>query len=118
MAKKTRDFSAASAQDIYSATIAEATQDAPDAQEKRKERKTYTAQEKHEYMQSMSTAGRKGLKLPRINVAFSPDVYDYVRTMARAAGLSYTQFINVVLQEHKKEHESVYKQAVKIRNSL
>ena len=118
MAKKAKDFSIASAQDIYSATIAEATLEPSEVQDKRKERKTYTAQEKQEFMQEMKTAGRKGLKLPRINVAFSPQVYDYVRTMARAAGLSYTQFINVVLQEHKAEHEKLYQQAVKIRNSL
>ena len=57
-------------------TIGEATaQEAPQTQEKRKARKprkTYTAQEAQAALESNSTAGKKGVKLPRINMAFSP----------------------------------------------
>lgn len=96
-------------------TIAAATQE---AQNTRKPRKTYTEQEKQDFSNSLQTAGRKGMKLPRINLAVTPQMYDYIKTMSRAAGLSYTEFINVILQAHKEQHEDTYQQAVEIRNSL
>lgn len=108
-------------------TIAEATQEAPVAQDvqevqeaprKNKPRKTYTAQEAAEFSNSLKTTGRKGVKLPRINLAFTPEVYDYVKSMSKAAGMTYTEFIDKILQQHKAEHEKEYKQILKIRNSL
>lgn len=119
-----KDFSKINTQDIYGKTIAEATQEAPDTQgpqeaaPTRKERVTYSAQEADSFLQEHRTAGRKGVHLPRINVAFSPDVYDYVRTMSKAAGMTYTEFINKIITEHKKTHEDIYNRAVEIRNSL
>lgn len=116
MAKK--DFSKVNTGDIYSKTIAEATQEAPAAQETRKARKTYSAQEAAEFMQDMRTTGRKGVKLPRINLAFSPEIYDYVRTMSKVTGMTYTEFINRILQDHMDKHGDTYQQAIKIRNSI
>jgi len=124
MAKAKADYSKINTENIYSSTIAEAVQDEHEAQEaqeapkKRKERVTYNAQEAADFMQDMRTTGRKGLHLPRINVAFSPDVYDYVRTMSKAAGLTYTEFINKIIIDHKKTHEDIYQRAIDIRNSL
>lgn len=113
-----KDFSNINTGNIYNSTIAEATQEAPAAQEKRKTRKTYNAQEAAEFLSDMKTAGHKGVKLPRINLAFSPEVYDYVKTMSKASGLTYTEFINRILQDHKEAHADTYKQAIKFRNSL
>lgn len=116
-----KDFSKINTQDIYNKTIAEATQEAPDTQEEikaRKERVTYTEQETAEFMQEMRTAGRKGVHLPRINLAFNPEIYDYVKTMSKAAGMTYTEFINKILCDHKASHEDIYKKAVEFRNSL
>lgn len=116
MAKK--DFSKVNTGDIYSKTIAEATQEAPVAQETRKTRKTYSTQEAAEFMQDLKTTGRKGVKLPRINLAFSPEVYDYVRTMSKVTGMTYTEFINRILKDHMDNHGDTYQQAIKIRNSI
>lgn len=102
-------------------TIAQATQEAPDTQEKPKKskaRKTYTAQEAAEFSNSLKTAGRKGVKLPRVNLAFTPEIYDYVKTMSKASGMTYTEFINKILQNHKEQHSETYQKAVDIRNSL
>ena len=117
MAKK--DFSSINTNPVYS-TIAEATaeQEVQEVQQKRKPRKTYTAQEAQEYLQDMNTIGRKGLKLPRINVAFAPDVYDYIVTMSRASGISLTEFVNKVIREHYDDHKDIYDKAVEFRNSL
>ncbi len=115
MAKK--DFSTIGAQKVKS-TIEQATQEMQPAQENRKTRRTYTEQEAQEFLNAMNTTGRKGLKLPRINVAFAPDLYDYIRTMARAAGMNYTDFINTVLRQHMEENGDKYKRAIEFRNSL
>lgn len=114
-----KDFSQVNTNPVYSA-IAEATA-APETQEtpkKRKTRKTYTEQEKHEFMQSMNTSGRKGVKLPRINLAFAPDLYEYAQTMSRVSGLNLTQFVNEALRQHMEEHKDTYKKAIEFRNSL
>lgn len=117
MAKK--DFTA-HLQDAITEATADA-QEVEEAQEKlkaRKTRKTYTAQEANTFLQDRKTTGRKGIKLPRINLAFNPELYDYCRTMARAAGVSYTDFINTVLQQHMDEHAKAYKQAIEFRKSI
>ena len=125
MAKKTADISKINTGNIYTnKTIADATQEAPatqKAQEKAtapKGRKTYSEQEAAEFMRDMNTAGRKGVHLPRINLAFTPETYDYVKTMSKITGMTYTEFINKILQDHKAAHDDVYKKAIEIRNSL
>lgn len=110
MAKK--DFSKINTGDIYSASIAEATQ------QPHKTRKTYDAQEAAELSNGLNTSGRKGLKLPRVNLAMAPDMYDYLKTMSKASGLTYTEFVDRLLRSHKETHGDAYAQAVKIRESI
>lgn len=83
-----------------------------------KPRKQYTPQEKADFLKIMRTAGRKGVKLPRINMAFAPEIYEYIQTVARASGISMTDFVNLALREHARNHEELYSQAIEIRNSL
>lgn len=134
MAKK-KDFSNVNTNPVYS-TIADATAPLPGqldmtgnvveaeheaeraVTEPRKERKGYTQAEKDEFLDTMQTAGRKGVKLPRINLAFKPAVYDYVVTMARAQGITITEFCNTIMQQHMEEHKDVYKEAIAFRNRL
>ena len=94
------------------------TQEVQEEKKKRKERKTYTEQEAAEILQTMQTAGRKGVKLARINLAFRPDVYNYVLTMSRVRGETMTQFIDKVLREHMEQHTDIYSKAIEFRNSL
>lgn len=117
MAKK--DFSNVTADRVYP-TIQEATAEpvAQETQQTRKPRKTYNTQEAAEFLQDMKTAGHKGVKLPRINLAFAPDLYDYVRTMSKAAGMTYTEFINKILRDHMEQHADTYQKAIDFRNSL
>lgn len=83
-----------------------------------KERKTYTKDEAEQLMLQMRTSGRKGLKLPRYNVAFAPDLYAYIQTMSRATGTNYTEYINKVVREHMNQHIEVYEQARAFLRSL
>ena len=128
MAKK--DFSSVNTGRVYGA-IAEATaepeQETADvlqeaaAQEKpakRKTRKTYTEQEAAEIMQTLKTTGRKGIKLPRINLAFTPELHAYITTMSRVRGENLTEFVNYVLRQHMEEHRDIYEKAIEFKNSL
>ena len=128
MAKK--DFSSVNTGRVYGA-IAEATaepeQEAAEvlqeaaAQEKpakRKTRKTYTEQEAAEIMQTLKTTGRKGIKLPRINLAFTPELHAYITTMSRVRGENLTEFVNYVLRQHMEEHRDIYEKAIEFKNSL
>ena len=125
MAKK--DFTQVNKGRVYN-TIAAATEDTAAAPEdiqeiieeqpKRKARKTYTEQEAAEILQTLHTAGRKGLKLPRINLAFAPEIHAYIVTMSRARGETLTDFVNKVLREHMEQHRDIYEKAIEFRNSL
>lgn len=125
MAKK--DFTQVNKGRVYN-TIAAATEDTAAAPEdiqeiieeqpKRKARKTYTEQEAAEILQTLHTAGRKGIKLPRINLAFTPELHEYITTMSRARGETLTDFVNKVLREHMEEHRDIYEKAIEFRNSL
>lgn len=85
---------------------------------KYKPRKTYTEQEKHDIMETRKTNGCKGLKLPRINMAFTPSIYDYIRTMARVQGITITDYVNNILEQHMKDHDDIYQKALEFRRAL
>lgn len=124
MAKK--DFSQLDTGRVYDA-IAEATaetaepaavQDAQEIKEERKPRRTYTEEEKKQLIEEMKTAGRKGVKLPRINLAFSGSNYEYVQIMSRVCGMNLTEFVNKALREHKQDHHDLYERALEFRREL
>lgn len=64
------------------------------------------------------TQGRAGCKAQRINIAFSPEVHDFIRTMAKVRGESITFFVNSILLKTMKDNKEVYEQALKFKNSL
>ena len=74
-------------------------------------RKTYDVEEAAAFMDAGQTAGRKGVKLPRINLAFTPKVYDFVKVTARATGLTMTEYINMIIEQFMAEHQETYQQA-------
>ena len=102
-------------QEINEAQESQAIQDDP---HKRKERRTYTKEEVQAFKEEMRTAGRKGVKLPRINLAFSPTLYDYVQTMSRVRGESMTDFVNCVLRQSMDDHADLYQKAKDLLNSF
>lgn len=122
-----KDFSQAQTGRIYNAiqeATAEPAQEVQETQEdqetkrKYKPRREYTEQEKQEYLQQMKTTGRKGIKLPRINLAFAPDLYEYIQIMSRVTGQSMTDYVNTILRQYMEDHQDIYKKAVEFRNSL
>lgn len=115
MAKK--DFSGISTGRVYQ-TIEEATQEAPKKDSNIVNTKIYTREEAMQFLEDMKTSGRKGLKLPRINMAFTPQIYDYCKTMAQVSGISVTAFINLALDTHLQQHKDIYEKALEFRNSI
>lgn len=115
MAKK--DFSTVDTSSVYE-TIAEVTAPAAEGQTPYKSRREYTAEERLQYMQEMRTSGRKGVKLERINMAFTPENYEYIQIMSRVTGMSKTGFVNFALKQHMEEHADLYQKAIEFRQSL
>ena len=75
-------------------------------------------EEAEKAMVELKTSGRKGVKLPRYNVAFAPDLYAYIQTMSRAAGQSYTEFINLCVRQHLNANKDKYDTARSFLDSL
>ena len=46
---------------------------------------------------------RNGVKLKRINMAFSDNNYEYITKESRRQGLSATAFVNIVIDEYRKK---------------
>ena len=111
MTVKDKDFTETdAAKDAAQGTAEEATQ--------RKPRKEYTDEEATKYANKMNTSGRKGLRMQRINLAVTPDTKDYVKTMCRLLGMNYTEFINGIIEKHKREYGELYLEALKARKNL
>ena len=126
MAKK-KDFSAVDSGRVYSAieeSLAEPAQDAQqeeEAQEAAEEQQAqghYSAQEIRSFQESGRTKGRKGVKMLRVNMAFTPEIHDYIRIMANVRGESITDFTNHVFKKSMEENEEIYKRAIEFRNSF
>jgi hypothetical protein len=113
-----KDFSKLNTGRVYDA-IAEATaepeaqevQPAQDEQRQRARPRPYTEAEKLAYKQAGKTQGRPGLKLERINLAFTPDNYEYVKTMASVRGQSMTEFVNHIIAQSMEENAALFAQA-------
>lgn len=52
--------------------------------------------------------GAHGAKLPRINMAFAQDNYDYLRIISAASGVSITAYVNQIIDEHRKANGERY----------
>lgn len=77
-----------------------------------------TPEEKAKRESTLKTQGRKGAKLPRINLAFSPQNFDFVRVVARASGKSMTEFINLIIAQYRTEHPDLYDKAKALAEEL
>lgn len=49
------------------------------------------------------TRGRKGQKLPTMNMRFSPENYEYIRRESAVRGLSATGFVNWLIETYRSD---------------
>lgn len=61
-----------------------------------------------------STQGKKGQKLPRINMAFSRDNLEYLQIISRVEGVSITEYVNRMVEVDKAAKQSIFEEAKKI----
>ncbi len=66
-------------------------QDKPDTQQEPK------VQDKH------PTQGRKGKKLPRINMAFDNENLEYLHIISRIEGVTVTKYVNILIEADRKK---------------
>ena len=102
MASK-KDFAAINTSRVTSA-IAQATG-------KKGQQTTASPEEAAARAADLQTQGRKGCKATRINMAFAPDNYEFIRVMAKATGHTMTQFTNIVIAAYRNEHPEFMEQA-------
>ncbi len=110
MAAKKKDFSTVDTGRVYTAieeTLAEPQQATEPA-----------ADELREIREAGKTQGRKGCKAIRFNMAFTPTVYEYIKTMARVRGESVTDFTNYVFVQSMEENAELYEKAKQFTESF
>ena len=97
-----KDFkkAAEAAQPVYGSIIGAAQE-----QKEPDEQAALAAQE------AQSTRGRKGVKMPRINMAFTPSNLDFIRVMAAIRGQTMTQFVNALVERERTTRGEEYERA-------
>ena len=66
----------------------------------------------------MQTRGRKGVHLPRINMAFTPENHEYIKTMALITGQTMTEFLNNIIAEYRVQYDENYGEIAKMRDKV
>lgn len=105
--KKFKD-TADAAQPVYSTIIGSVQE----------EQKTQVEQNAQEAQEALRTQGRKGMKMPRINMAFSPSNIDFIRVMAAIKGQTMTQYVNSIIDREREEAGEAYQRAKDLIDSL
>jgi predicted DNA binding CopG/RHH family protein len=72
----------------------------------------------HETIKERTTPTEKPAKLPRVNLALSPEAFDYIKTVSKATGQTQQAFIQMIINKYMAEHKETYKAAKKLLNSL
>jgi hypothetical protein len=67
---------------------------------------------------SAATQGKKGKKLDRMNMGFSPENYEYLRTMAGIHKMTITAYVNYIIEQDRKNNTDLYIKARDLMNSL
>ena len=67
---------------------------------------------------SASTQGKKGKKLDRMNMGFSPENYEYLRIMAGIHKMTITAYVNYIIEQDRKNNTDLYIKARDLMNSI
>lgn len=118
MAKSKRDFTKINNDALYNAIEEATAEPAPAAIRPRKRDTPPTEEEIQAAREQSRTRGRKGIKMLRVNMAFTPEVHDYIRIMAQAHGQTITQFTNAVFKNDMKRNADIYDQIKALRERL
>lgn len=82
------------------------------------EKPTASKAEQLERMEALRTAGKKGCKAIRINMAFTPSNHRFIKIVSKATGDSMTETVNKILAAYRAEHAETFAQAKGILTDL
>lgn len=68
--------------------------------------------------QAMADTRKRGQPMFRVSVGFTPEVYDYVNTMAGICGTSLTGYLVDMLQKDREKNEKIYQDAKALRAGI
>jgi hypothetical protein len=100
----------------FSATFESLT--ATTEKKERAERRTADPEKEQEARAALATQGKKGYKLQRINMAFTPDNIDYLRLVSKAKGLTMTQFVNEIIDRERERNSDILEQLKAVTDKL
>lgn len=104
---------------LFNSTIADATAELAQPQLPRQTQGVMPTKEFVEQARMEGrTQGRAGCTSNRINMAFRPDLYEFIQTMARVRGETMTKFVNHIIEQSMEEYNDIYQQALKFKESL
>ena len=75
-------------------------------------------EEADERMALMQTRGRKGVHLPRINMAFTPENHDFIKTMSVVTCQTMTEYLNDVIKQYREVYSQDYDEIIKMRERM
>lgn len=117
MAKK--DFNEIETGNIFADTITEATAELVEPPlERQKQGQLPTKAFVDEARRQGRTQGRAGCTSNRINMAFKPDVYQFIQAMSRARGETMTSFVNHIIEKSMEQYNEEYQQVLRFREIL
>lgn len=71
-----------------------------------------------DYLNEQRTQGRKGERMPRINMAFTPTNIEFLHIMAAVEGISITRYVNRVIEKERKQNNYAYTKAKELVESM
>lgn len=64
-----------------------------------------------EAQEEQRTQGRKGLKMPRMNMSFTPSNMEYLKIMAGISGITVTRYVNNIIEQDAATNAERYQKA-------
>lgn len=68
--------------------------------------------------QALADTRKRGQPVFRVSIGFTPEVYDYVNTMAGIQGKSLTAYLVDMLAKDREKNESTYQAAKALREQI
>ncbi len=79
---------------------------------------TQEAQPALDVYDARNTQGKAGLKAERINMAFSPANYEFIKVMSSFETMSLTKYVNHLVEEERKRSADKYQKIKDLKESL
>ena len=77
-----------------------------------------TPEELEQRQREMRTQGRKGCKMARINMAFTPENHEFIKKAARYKTMNLTEFMNHIIEQYREEHAEAYQRILENAEEL